>query len=200
MSAPCDWFSRPIIALDRFNASFLEERSQALNKFLSAVVANPRLRAAPELSAFLIKDPHRHALTVDGQPSTSPSDKGGVVDHYLVDNPLTSAIENTLMHAWTGDRKSQPTFETQMEQDYYNIQKIAKRWDVAPSKLPFQKFVVLSLGTTSAGTPLGRPLVAHSDREDVLCEPLLRFDGEKGGGRAAGRVLHYCRGGAERHV
>lgn len=35
--------------------------------------------------------------------------------------------------------------------DYYEIQQLAKKYNVASSKLPFQKFVVLTLGTTSAG-------------------------------------------------
>jgi len=38
-----------------------------------------------------------------------------------------------------------------MEKDYYDVQQLAKKYTVSPSKLPFQKFVVLTLGTTSAG-------------------------------------------------
>jgi hypothetical protein len=38
-----------------------------------------------------------------------------------------------------------------LEEDYYRVRQLMKRWELVPKKLPFEKFVVLVLGSTSAG-------------------------------------------------
>lgn len=36
-------------------------------------------------------------------------------------------------------------------EDYQDIRKLSERWNVPPKRMPFQKFVISCLGTTSAG-------------------------------------------------
>lgn len=45
----------------------------------------------------------------------------------------------------------QPLFKSAVEEDYWKIKQLMKRWHLTPKKLPFDKFVVLLLGVTSAG-------------------------------------------------
>eukprot|EP01133_Synstelium_polycarpum_P015332 gene15332-18171_t len=42
-------------------------------------------------------------------------------------------------------------YNSDIERDYWLIRRLMKKWDLLPKKLPFPKFLVVVLGTTSAG-------------------------------------------------
>jgi hypothetical protein len=128
-----------------------------LDQFLQGVVSNPLLRDTPELINFFT---HGEAEDMPGVAGGSPPTSPGVFGGYspsamlsklankMVDNPVFASAELK----WTEMMKQpRPVFTSTVEADYWQVKQYMKAWDLTPKKLPFEKFVVLVLGTTSAG-------------------------------------------------
>lgn len=123
---------------NRFNAEFLAKRSLALKEFLCLLTENKRLFEAVELKDFLTVDAIGN-VTIDNTNTTQVVSN---LEHYL------GGLELNYLSTQTID-KSQ--FATQAEKDLDRLQALSAYWQVETREIPFEKFVVLVLGTTSAG-------------------------------------------------
>uniref|UniRef100_A0A6B2L0E9 PX domain-containing protein n=1 Tax=Arcella intermedia TaxID=1963864 RepID=A0A6B2L0E9_9EUKA len=132
--------------MNKFNSGFIENRAQELNKFLYIICTNPNLIYSNDLKTFLTIDSHSRA-----RKDESLNQRKTYFEAYLQDNPITCVVESTITDTLFAGKKDGKVFATQVEQDYETMKQMMKRWEIVPTKLPFEKFVVLVLGTTSAG-------------------------------------------------
>lgn len=119
------------------NAEFTQKRCLALDKFMKSFARSPILLQSKSLQVFL-----SHA-SIEHDPSL-----GGVAG-------FLGKVESTLSGS-AGNRRlddidvADQNF-SDVEMDYKQVRELMMRWDLTPKKLPFEKFLVVVLGTTSAG-------------------------------------------------
>jgi hypothetical protein len=152
--------------MSRFNPSFLEVRCKELNQFLNQLVRCRQLQSEPHVLNFLEKgrlfeeNESIESRTATPTTSSSSSSSSAVIQvltlplSLVVDSKIAVTVEQRL-HQLTSNSappgSTPPHFASEVEEDYFRVRQLMKRWDLVPKKLPFEKFVVLLLGSTSAG-------------------------------------------------
>eukprot|EP01126_Amoeba_proteus_P066012 TRINITY_DN9485_c0_g1_i7.p1 TRINITY_DN9485_c0_g1~~TRINITY_DN9485_c0_g1_i7.p1 ORF type:complete len:435 (-),score=82.94 TRINITY_DN9485_c0_g1_i7:885-2189(-) len=136
----------------KFNYEFLNSRADELNTFMYAISCNPYLFRSAILREFLTKEIHGMAKVEDKGTNASSAGVNGGSLITISDNPLLSTAEGFVKYLLVG-QSGVPGggFFSAMEEDYEKVKELMKRWNVIPSKLPFEKFAILVQGTTSAG-------------------------------------------------
>lgn len=112
--------------------AFYMKRCAELDKFMKLLIQNKKFAKSEEFYDFIARDENTYGKKESGYMTEIGK---SILNNYII--PFV-------------DRKSSHENKT-LQDDYLDIRNLLSYYEIIPKKMPFNKYVVLLLGTTSTG-------------------------------------------------
>ncbi|EGC37116.1 hypothetical protein DICPUDRAFT_77206 [Dictyostelium purpureum] len=139
---------------NKTDVNLLRQRCSALDQFMKNISVSATLRNHTTMKLFM------GSKSIPTQPTTITENLINISNNILSPTTITS-LTNAISGGGAISASANPmyqdsidanfSYESSVERDYWITRKLMSKWNRIPKRLPFSKFLVVVLGTVSAG-------------------------------------------------